>query len=73
MENFPNTYEFFVVMLKRDNLSPDLAKTNQRMYLLKRDAELALESYGDISSSFHVVPMIAMLATDWNMLITNIE
>ena len=52
-------HTFYVIMVKRRDgeVYCDLAKTNERIYLFKEDAEKDLKNY----PHHHILPMIAYL------------
>ena len=61
-------YEFFVVMQKRSDgkVYADLHKTDERMYLIGREADVALAAMGDLAQHFHKVKMVGVLADEWH-------
>lgn len=57
---------FYTVMQKRvdGKIYPDVHKTDERIYLIREDAELALANMS-LGAYFHVVPLVAMSEEDF--------
>lgn len=60
-------YEFFVIMLKRSDgkIYADLHKTDEKIYLIEDEADVALKQMGDMARYFHKVRMVGILASEW--------
>ena len=60
-------YEFFVLMQRRRDGKQyaDLHKSTQEIFLLKEDADRALEAMGEIAVHFAITKMVALPASEW--------